>query len=106
MISCLRHYSDWDETLKNRIAQISNGLTNYHSTFSNQGPLSGPIDLIDRVENLINQLGLPSRLRDVGVPENGLDALSFEFSSQNSNGSEQTARTLAARAAQILKHAW
>ena len=62
--------------------------------------------MIDRVENLIRQLGLPTRLRDVGVSENGLDALSIEFSIQNSNGSEQTGRTLAARAAQILKHAW
>ncbi len=106
LISCLRHYSDWDVTLKNRIAQISSGLTSYHSTFLNRGPLSGPINLIDLVENLISQLGLPSRLRDVGVPENGLDELAYEFSSQNSNGSEQTARMLAARASQILKNAW
>ena len=106
LISCLRHYSDWDETLNNRIAQISNGLTSYNNPFLNQGSLSGPINLIDRVENLISQLGLPARLRDVGVPENGLDALSFEFSSQNSNGSEQMARTLVARASQILQSAW
>ena len=106
LISCLRQYSDWDVALNNRISQISDSLTSYHNTFFNQSPLNGPINLIDRVENLIRQLGLPDRLRDVGVSENGLDALSIEFSIQNSNGSEQTGRTLAARAAQILKHAW
>ena len=106
LISCLRQYSDWDGALNNRISQISDSLTSYHNTFFNQSPLNGPINLIDRVENLIRQLGLPDRLRDVGVSENGLDALSIEFSIQNSNGSEHTGRTLAARAAQILKHAW
>ena len=64
------------------------------------------ISLIDRVEHLIVQLSLPTRLRDVGVPKDGLDRLSFEFSNQNSHGSEPLARTLAERASQILNDAW
>ena len=104
--SCLQHYANWDETLKQRIAQISNGLENYHNTFFTRSSPSKSINLIDKVENLINQLGLPAHLRDVGIPKNGLDELSFKFSIQNSNGSEQTARTIAARASQILKSAW
>ena len=106
LVSCLRHYADRDRTLKNRIDQISSDLMRFQHNVSDQINEGESISLIDRVEHLIVQLSLPTRLRDVGVPKNGLDRLSFEFSNQNSHGSEPLARTLAERASQILNDAW
>ena len=106
LTSCLRNYAEEGGKPRDRIDQISDALPNYASTISDALGPGESMNLIIRIENLIRLLGLPIHLRDVGIPQNGLDGLAMEFAAQNSNGSEETARTLREKASRILQDAW
>ena len=104
--SCLRSYTEENERFKNRIDQISEALPNYSKGFTNTNMLDEPKGLIERVDDLIAQSGLPLRLRDVGIPRNGLGRLAEDFGTQNSNGFGEDARVLKRNASKILEDAW
>ncbi len=104
--SCLRNYEEEDEIFKTRIAQISSALSNHAANFTDTAVGDESKDLINTIENLIIQSGLPSRLRDVGIPRDGLSAMAEDFGIQNSGGSEDYEQKLTQNASKILEDAW
>ena len=104
--SCLRNYSENDEIFRMRIANISYALSNYSGDLSNKGICDESKDLIEMIEDIIIQSGLPLRLRDVGIPRDGLGPMAEDFGIQNSGGSEDYARKLTSNASKILETAW
>ena len=104
--SCLRNYSENDEIFRMRIAHISYALSNYSGDLSNTGKCDESKDLIEMIEDIIIQSGLPLRLRDIGIPRDGLGPMAEDFGIQNSGGSEDYARKLTFNASKILETAW
>jgi hypothetical protein len=89
-----------------RIAHISYALSNYSGDLSNTGKCDESKDLIEMIEDIIIQSGLPLRLRDIGIPRDGLGPMAEDFGIQNSGGSEDYARKLTFNASKILETAW
>ncbi len=67
--------------------------------------LSTAAAVIDRVKDLIRELGLPSRLRDVGVPRDGIqviaEASSTDYQIRNNPKAVSREQLIA-----ILEQAW